>query len=87
MFEPERDVRGGGPFSDAHSDTRPSCSGISATGPELDSRGARALAATSGSGMRGQPIPLHGPVARNREARRCGSDLGQRAIRNAAVLP
>jgi hypothetical protein len=35
MFEPERDVRGGGPFSDAHSDTRPSCSGISATGPQL----------------------------------------------------
>ena len=33
MFEPERDVRGGGPSSDAQSDTRPSCSGISATGP------------------------------------------------------
>jgi len=26
MFEPERDVRGGGPSSDAQSDTRPSCS-------------------------------------------------------------
>ena len=35
MFEPDRGVRGGGPSSDAQSDTRPSCSGISATGPEL----------------------------------------------------
>ena len=36
MFEPERDIRGGGPSSDAQSDTRPSCSGISATGPQSD---------------------------------------------------
>ena len=38
MFEPERDVRGGGPSSDAKSDTRPSCSGISATGPKRRGR-------------------------------------------------
>lgn len=44
MFEPERDVRGGGPSSDVQSDTRRSCSGISATdarGPRPDRVGGR----------------------------------------------
>src|SRR5450756_3107513 len=80
MFEPERDVRGGGPSSDAQSDTRPSCSGISATdarGPAgpIASEGEIGSAARLRTYLRGRCTRAAGPISSEGESEFGGRDV------------